>query len=496
MKNSRLEAWLIIFLAEILLIGISVLVSCNGISFSENKPGFISPEELTDFHQEDPNLVADSLLREYLADTAGADTLLKRTPLSKIGPKKRNIYLINPETNGKTPLDLFFESLFREKDTAVVRIAHYGDSQLEGDRMSWVMREKFHEKFGGSGVGYVPMKDLSPVSYVRNSSGNWAKYTVFHNRYSNSYYGLSGLVWHFSRHAVYQPEEGDSSGHSAVKDTQNIDFSNVYNGAYVSVKLEPHLKYKKVSILYGRSQDHTLVHYINNETGKRMLTDTLPPSDKVQMHKRVLDEPVLKLRIEFNAANSPDFYGIYLDEINGVQVDNYAIRGHSGDGLVLINDDHLKRMLELTNTRLIIFQYGANVVPCVHSEKACLAIEDMYYKIFMKFRNLDPDLSILVVSSGDMARGSTGGYSSYPWLPRIVEAQKNAALKANCAFFDLFHMMGGSNSILTWASRKLAVTNGHFSASGQEVVANELVDALMVEYNHYLHKRRKHQVNE
>ncbi len=489
MKNKRLEIGLILICAELLLLGITILVSCDATPWAKEQLKFPAVEDVTNFRQEDPNTVADSLLVQYLADTSGVDTLLFRRNLSKIGPKKKNIYLLNPEVNGATALDNFFTALQYEKDTAVIRIAHYGDSQLEGDRMSWVMREEFHEKFGGSGVGYVPLKDLSPVSYSRTSSGNWARYTVFHDKYTNNFYGMSGLVFHFSRHSVFQ-EGDDSISNSSVIDTSATKISS-YSSASVSVKLSPQLAYNRVSVLYGRTADPTLLHYYNNETGERMRTDTLPPTKEVRLHKRVLDQPVLKLRLEFSSGNSPDFYGVYLDALNGVQVDNYAIRGHSGDGLLLIDDAHLARMIKLLNTKLIIFQYGANVVPYIRSEKACKSIEDLYYRIFMKFKKVAPELSILVVSSGDMARGGTGGYTSYEWLPKIVEAQKNAALKANCAFFDLFHMMGGSNSILVWASRKLAVTNGHFSSSGQEIIANELVDALMVEYNYYLHKQRK-----
>lgn len=490
MKNKRLEIGLIIFFAELLLIGITVLVSCDATPWSKDKVKFPSVDEVADFRQDDPNIVADSLLQQYLADTSGVDTLLFRRNLSKIGPKKKSLYLINPDLEGVTALDMFFKALQNEKDTTVIRIAHYGDSQLEGDRMSCVMREEFHEKFGGSGVGYVPLKDLSPVSYSRNSSGNWARYTVFHDKYSNNFYGLCGLVWHFSRHRVFV-EGDDSTKHATPGDTTAPKESVSYSSASVSVKLGSDLSYNKVSVLYGRSDERTLLHYYNNETGERILTDTLPASKEVKLHKRALAQPVLKLRLEFSSGNSPDFYGVYLDAMNGVQVDNYAIRGHSGDGLLMIDDAHLTRMIKLLNTKLIIFQYGANVVPYIRSDKACQSIEDLYYRVFMKFRKAAPDVSILVVSSGDMARGGTGGYSSYPWLPKIVAAQKNAAIKANCAFFDLFHMMGGSNSIMAWASRKLAVTNGHFSASGQEIIANELVDALMIEYNYYLHKQRK-----
>jgi len=51
-------------------------------------------------------------------------------------------------------------------------------------------------------------------------------------------------------------------------------------------------------------------------------------------------------------------------------------------------------------------------------------------------------------------------------------------------------MMGGANSILVWAEKNMAVTNGHFSAKGQNVVANEIVEALMIEYNNYIHRKK------
>lgn len=489
MKNKRLENWLLIVVAELLLIGASCLVSFKALPWTANTVRFLSLQEMADFHLEDPNVMADSLLQQYLADTSGVDTLLCRTPLSKIGPRKKNVFLVNPVIEGSSALDNFFYALQHEKDTNVIRIAHYGDSQLEGDRMSSVMRREFQEKFGGSGVGYVPLKDLAPISYIRNSSGNWARYTVFHDKYSNSFYGLSGLVFHFSQHHVVQSAEDSLAG--GVADSSKPVYNGPFNSASLSVSLSPALRYNKVGVLYGKSQGPAFLNYYNNESGELIRTDTLPASEIVQLHERVLEQPALKLKLEFRAGSSPDFYGVYLDALNGVQVDNYAIRGHSGDGLLLIDDAHLKRMIKLLRTRLIIFQYGANVVPYIRSEKACQSIEDLYYRIFMKFRKAAPDISILVVSSGDMARGGTGGYASYEWLPRIVEAQRNAALKANCAFFDLFHMMGGSNSILVWAEKKLAVTNGHFSGSGQQIIASELVDALMVEYNYYLHKTRK-----
>ncbi len=490
MRNKPVEVLLIILISEVLLVGYSFYYNSTASLFVKEHIKFLSPPSLVDFSMKDANKKADSLLQNYLSNTLNDDLILKRTNLSKIGPKKQNIYLVNPMSDTGSALDNFFKALFHEKDSTTVRIAHYGDSQLEGDRMSYIVREKFHEHFGGSGIGYVPLKDLTPVSYFRNSSGNWAKYTVFHDRFESNDYGLSGAVFRFSKYSIHQhDDEGGADSTETKKDTHQGSTGKAYYNASVSMKMGGKYAYNSVSFLYGHATDECVVNFIDNKSNNLVKSDTLARCKNVCIHNTKISN-VMNVKVEFAADNSPDFYGMYFDSGTGIQVDNYAIRGHSGDGLMLINDNQLSQMLNLTNTKLIIFQYGANVVPYIHSDKACEWIGGIYYNLFMKFKKAKPDISILVIGAGDMAKGGEGGYSSYPWLPKITEAQKNAALKAGCAYWDLFNMMGGLNSILAWTDKKLAVTNGHFSEKGQKIIANELVDALLVEYNLYLHKQR------
>ncbi|HOY32151.1 MAG TPA: GDSL-type esterase/lipase family protein [Bacteroidales bacterium] len=495
MRNHPVKVLFIILFSEILLVGYSFFYFSTANPFIKEHIRFYTPASLLDFSEAGENVLADSMLQNYLANTVSDELILKRTNLSKIGPKKQNVFLINPEIASQDgrpcskALDNFFRALLEEKDTAVVRIAHYGDSQLEGDRMSCVVRDKFHEKFGGSGVGYIPFQDIPPVSYIRKSSGNWAKNTVFHNRSRDHNYGLSGTKCRFHKYAVRQNDEA-AQGDSAVSgDTLPEMPRMVYRNASVSLKMGSKYNYNTISFLYGRNEGTCIVNLYNTLTDDMIKSDTLLPCNTVCLHKLQLGA-FLNIKIEFVADESPDFYGMYFDSNNGVQVDNYAIRGHSGDGLLLLSDDQLRQMLKLTNTKLVIFQYGANVVPYIHSEKVCEAIGDIYYRLFLKFKAAAPDISILVIGAGDMASGGEGGYASYKWLPRINEMQKNTALKAGCAYWDLFNMMGGANSILVWAKKNLAVTNGHFSAKGQNLVANEIVEALMIEYNNYIHRNK------
>ena len=53
----------------------------------------------------------------------------------------------------------FFDPLFRAfegADSSLVRVVHYGDSQLEGDRITGRIREELQDTFGGIGPGMMP----------------------------------------------------------------------------------------------------------------------------------------------------------------------------------------------------------------------------------------------------------------------------------------------------------------------------------------------------
>ena len=88
--------------------------------------------------------------------------------------------------------------------------------------------------------------------------------------------------------------------------------------------------------------------------------------------------------------------------------------------------------------------------------------------IFKRFKSAAPGISILVIGAGDMSTMINGEYNSYPFIPKIKEAQKRAALKTGCAYWDLFEVMGGRNSIHTWTKKGLASHDGHFQVKDRK----------------------------
>jgi hypothetical protein len=74
------------------------------------------------------------------------------------------------------PLERFMDSMRMSKGQ--VRVMYYGDSQIEGDRISSFLRHELRKKHGGTGPGLL--QPLMPVMYTKSvwmrSSSNWKKY--------------------------------------------------------------------------------------------------------------------------------------------------------------------------------------------------------------------------------------------------------------------------------------------------------------------------------
>lgn len=81
---------------------------------------------------------------------------------------------------GRKSFNEFFSRLNQVKDNKeLLRILHYGDSQIETDRMTGYIRNKLQKKFGGSGCGLVPPVPLynGKMSIKQDHSNNWERIT-------------------------------------------------------------------------------------------------------------------------------------------------------------------------------------------------------------------------------------------------------------------------------------------------------------------------------
>lgn len=403
-----------------------------------------------------------------------------------------NDFFINNIVDGIRPMDAFFKDLSEVKDTAFTRIVHYGDSQIEGDRITCAIRSALQQKYGGKGPGYIPFSaEANGRLYKRNSSMNWYRYTVFHNRYHNKNYGIAGTVFKYLR-VVSDSLKNDTSIKvftPALLDSVRYFY---FDRGTITIRFNENTNFDELKLLFGKCNTACKIIGYNAENNKEIFRDTLAINKNGFYQKYFkISNNYKKIKLEFIGSESPELYGILADGKNGVQVDNFAIRGHSGDGLMMIPSDFLAQQIRQLKIKCIIFQYGMNTVPYYKSEKACKDLEEWYYKLFKKYRDAVPEVSILVVGPGDMAYvASSGGYGTYTFMPTINESIKNAAIRANCAYYDVYALMGGKNSIYTWVKEKKAAYNGHFSEKGQRIIGEKIAEAINSAYDAYKIKNK------
>ncbi len=392
-----------------------------------------------------------------------------------------------------TALYALFRSLngLSYQDT-LIRVLHYGDSQLEGDRITSPLRQKLQARFGGCGVGLVPIFD--PIgarnSVIVKSDYPWQKTFVYGNGYTRrnpNLYGLLGSYYTYSFQYKVNADSlatpGDTAAPAyAYKSWRRVSFDLYHSRRSIGQEG----RFDRLKILYrNREAPFELTIKTNTDTLDRVTIDqdSLAVS---KVYEHPVPEPFERVRVTFGSRASPEFFGVAMDCAKGVAVDNIAFRGSSGTDFTRMNRALLAQQFESLNVKCIVLQYGVNVVP--YEAQDYKYYEHQFYNQLKLLRKLAPGASILVVGVSDMARKEGEVYVSYPNIEQIRDAQRRAAFRAGCAFWDLYEAMGGKNSMPSWVFASPALANKdftHFTPKGARLVSEMLYKALMSEYEKF-----------
>ncbi|WP_066629727.1 SGNH/GDSL hydrolase family protein [Labilibacter marinus] len=360
----------------------------------------------------------------------------------------------------------FYQKVSTAKDSnKIIRILHMGDSQIEGDRISKYLRERFQQKFHGSGPGLVPLYDPQkqfPSVWIKNE-GAWSEHVVYNypRLIQDNQYGIMGKV-----------SKIDSVGESTVF----IERSGL--------AMPKATRFYKTRLFLKSIQEPLT---INAYWGRDLIsTDSLAVDENITEVNWTFEEAPKKFSLSFESKESPLFLGLSLDSVSGVALDNISMRGQSSPRLDKTNQELYQSMAEYMNIGMVVLQYGTNMVPTVTEEYDFYRIT--FYRQLEILKRTMPGVPVVVVGVGDVAKLSAGKVESYHHIVKIKEAQKQAAFKAGFAFFDLFEVMGGEGSMITWVNGdpKLAMSDyTHFNKPGGKKVAQWIFDAIMSEFNNY-----------
>ena len=174
-------------------------------------------------------------------------------------------------------------------------------------------------------------------------------------------------------------------------------------------------------------------------------------------------------------------YGLNFDgNTTGVYVDNFGIRGHSGDGLKAISNEILQSVSVAQRTGLVIFHYGNNMVPYLKLDlKSEKWVKDIFRSLFRKYRNSCPNMSFLVIGPGDMGYQNGEATVCYPSCASLNKWMQEVAMEEGMAYFDFYQMIRDNGGILKWRESHIASLDGHLGTTGQRLFAKELTKELL-----------------
>lgn len=364
------------------------------------------------------------------------------------------------------PTGEFLQKLRTQLQSPNCRIIHYGDSQLEGDRISAYLRNRFQTLYGGTGPGFIPIKqEYHQVSAVVTTSENWLRFASFDPSkplFTNKNYGAYLSASRFT--PVYDPVTDSLAIPELlpVKATINISPSGKQYG-----KLKT---FTSIGLHYGNATAPVNIKVFND--GALMKEEMLVSDGKYHNYKINLPATPANLQIEMETTISPDFYGLTLDGGEGIHLDNVAMRGSSGTVFANQNSESFSGMYQQLQPKVLIFQFGGNTVPYL---KDSLGVKN--YTGYLKnqinwVRRKAPDASIIFIGPSDMATTVNGELKSYALLPYLDAELRDSCLSNNVAYWSMFNAMGGENSMPYWVDQDLAGSDyTHFTGSGTKIIS-------------------------
>lgn len=490
--QKPIHTLLFISVTFLLLAAISFVFPKNGIKVTEKLciqyPTFASlfleeKTEKTDISNIIALADAEDKALETNADTVIPEQKVSATPVAaklvKIDSSLKLITSIQYKNESKTAMTNFFNALANiGNEDKSIRILHYGDSQIEGDRISDYLRLKLQSEFGGEGPGLISFMPVAPsvVNKISWSAG-WDRYPVFAGKDKRVKHNNFGALAHLTRFYNYAP----------ITDTTQ------YKSAWVKVVTSKNggpkaAAYKKVKLFYGGAQTKTHVELYEN--GTLNASDSLLAGGNFNIKEFNLNQGALLQEFKFRGKDSPDFYGVSLEGSKGVMVDNFGLRGSSGTFFNQINFGQLKQFYDYLNAKLIILQFGGNSLPYITTKEQADNFGRYLKAQILIIKKLAPQASILVIGPADMSVKVGADYTTHPQLEDLRDAIKRSAFETDCAFFDMYSCMGGRNSMLAWVEQGIGAKDYiHFSSGGARKIAVLLYSSLMRDYNGFVNNK-------
>ena len=410
------------------------------------------------------SMMNDSLLTEL--ETLGvlpSDSVVAEDTIAvqdSIPPKAQPVI---PEVNvSNTDSRAYLAAFYAALDSArtmPVRVVHYGDSQIEEDRITNVLRERWQKAYGGGGVGLLPLHQTIPTRSMRQ----WLS--------------MDGVVQTVQggpkRYLVYGPRSMrlDNDEYGVMGQVAVMDSTLVAGSEDMVMCIEPIDKKRQGHNYFNRVRVLT-----DSVEGYILAQDTMLSPTPDTRHPLLYTLPDSTTKCEIHLQGKGKVYGVSLETPTGVIVDNIPMRGCSGNIFTKIDSTQLSDFYLETNTRLIILQFGGNMIPQTENASTISGYVRSTLRQQVRYlRACAPDAAILFIGPSDMSTNIDGEMTTYPLVPYMDKLLQKMAAEEQIAYWSMYDAMGGKDSMVRWVEVGLAGSDYvHFTRAGANKMGRQL----------------------
>lgn len=356
---------------------------------------------------------------------------------------------------------------FFERATAggsdAVHVWHFGDSQIESDRITDVLRTGWQERWGGTGPGYLPAVPLAPAPVDIRPGPGWVRHT--------GYAGLSKQLGHRRYGALATVATWSGGGKTY------LEFRPRRTGS------PRQRQWEVAEVLFGRTAPGTAVRCFLDTT---LVGVSVLRGDSVEQAVRfALPATQGQVRIELEGGPA-EVCAVGLGSVGGIWVHNVPLRGSSGTFFKQLDGAQLSRQMQHHPPALLFLQFGGNSVPHLKDDAGARRFGAWFGSQIDYLRQLFPDAALVVIGPSDMSQQRGTSYVSYPYLSAVRDAMRDESVARGALFFDLFAVMGGENSMHAWTTTSPPLAGPdhiHFTPAGARKVGKLLLQSLDAEWH-------------
>ncbi len=449
------------------------------------------------------------LVKPAPTDSSRVQPTVQRQRQSALKPFLKKLKAM-PALPGKDPLKPGTAQPASHETPRRLRIAYFSDSIIEGDLITAPLRYELQSRYGGHGVGMVPITSI--VAGFRQSirhsfSKNWESISFMTRDKNHISLGITGYT--FIPRPYYldmKPVEKAPTDSLLFTDSTLLDSDSLHveadsleahkepeDGKYRHyVDEDPWIEYRavdiaggagsfrKIRLYYSHASDSSYVR-ISYDNGQAQ-TIRLRQGNGLKILDLSPPSPSKALRLEFKADDPIRLYGLTFDDDSGIYVDNFPIRGYSGMFFQRMHKDLLSAFQNSLAYDLVVLQYGGNVTDPANEDY------DNYKAAMIRtiehIKSALPGVPILLASMHDRSVKEGTRFVTSPDIPLLVQTQSEIAKETGCAFWNVYEAMGGYNSMLDFVNQNPALASKdhtHFTRLGARKIADLFLDFLREE---------------